>query len=83
MHGSSQMQAAGSFDGVATDLGLRTLLPTDRATAVLSVYRVVDYPAIVARFVDSLGNRGVRGRGRVRGRSLRLRLCVGSECHSR
>lgn len=59
MHGtpSSRMQVTGALDRIAADLGLRIVAP-DRpgyGRSSFESYRVTDYPAIVARFADSLG----------------------------
>jgi pimeloyl-ACP methyl ester carboxylesterase len=54
---SSRMQAAGLVDAAAARFGVRVIAP-DRPGCGGSPfvrYRVADYPAIVARFADSLG----------------------------
>lgn len=53
---SSRMQAAGPVDAAAAQLGLR-IIALDRpgcGGSSFARYRVADYPAIVARFADSL-----------------------------
>ncbi len=59
LHGTpgSRMQITGPVAAVAVDLGLRLVAP-DRpgyGGSSFVAYRVVDYPAILARFADSLG----------------------------
>ena len=59
MHGtpSSRMQVIGQVDAAATELGLRLVAPDRPGLGGSSFvrYRVIDYPGIVARFVDALG----------------------------
>ena len=54
---SSPMQAAGPVDSAAARLGLRVIAPDRPGCGGSSFvrYRVAGYPAIVARFADSLG----------------------------
>ena len=59
LHGtpSSRMQITGPLSAVAAQLGLRLVAP-DRpgyGDSSFVQYRVVDYPAMIARFADSLG----------------------------
>jgi pimeloyl-ACP methyl ester carboxylesterase len=59
LHGTpgSRMQITGPLSAVAAQLGLRLVAP-DRpgyGDSSFVQYRVVDYPAMIARFADSLG----------------------------
>ena len=59
LHGTpgSRMQITGPLSTVAAELGLRLIAPDRPGYGGSSFvrYRVVDYPAMIARFTDSLG----------------------------